>query len=241
MRMSSNWLARTELLIGQQNIEKLKNAHVLVAGLGGVGGYAAEQLCRCGIGKLTLADSDVVQPSNRNRQLIALLSTESQKKADVFYNRFLDINPSVKLTIVDEYLIDESIDKLLETPYDYIIDAIDTLTPKIQLLSKAKLKGFQMVSSMGSGGKFAPEKLEIADISESHHCKFAYIIRKYLRKYGVTDGIKVVYSPEPVSKSAVQAVEGEQNKKSIVGTISYMPAVFGCFCASLVIRDLLDL
>lgn len=238
---TDNWEERTELLVGPDGIKKLHNTHVLVAGLGGVGGYAAEQLCRAGVGKLTIVDSDLVQSSNRNRQIIALRSTQNQKKAEIFRQRLPDINPDIELNVKSEYLLDDTIDELLKEQYDYVVDAIDTLTPKVQLLAKAKLKGFRIVSSMGAGGKFDPSRVEISDISESHHCKFAYIVRKYLRKFKISSGIKVVFSPESVGKSAVIETNGEQNKKSVVGTISYMPSVFGCFCASVVIRDILEI
>lgn len=235
-----NWLERTELLLGKEHVQILKKAHVLVAGVGGVGGYAAEQLCRSGIGKLTIIDSDIVQPSNLNRQIIALRSSLGIKKIEVMKERLLDINPEVEVIAKDEYLIHESVDKALEGDYDYVVDAIDTLTPKVQLLAKARIKGLKIVSSMGAGGKTDPEKIEVCDISKSHHCRLAYVIRKYLRKYDVHDGIKVVFSPESVSKSSIIETNGEQNKKSVVGTISYMPAIFGCFCASVVIRDLIQ-
>lgn len=236
---SENWLERTELLLGREQLNKLKQAHIFIAGLGGVGGYVAEQLCRAGIGKLTLIDSDIIQPSNRNRQIIALKSTEGKKKTLALKTRLLDINPDIELITKDEYLIHESIDQALDGNFDYVVDAIDTLTPKVQLLAKAKLKGFRIVSSMGSGGRIDPGKVEITDISKSHHCRFAYVVRKYLRKYNIHDGIKVVFSPESVSKDTIIETDGVQNKKSVVGTISYMPAIFGCFCASVVIRDLL--
>lgn len=235
----SNWQERTALLIGDAGVSKLQRAHILVAGLGGVGGYAAEMLCRAGIGKLTIVDSDIVQSGNRNRQLIAMTSTLARNKTDVFRQRLMDINPDLDLVAKSDYLMDHTIDEVLDNYYDYIVDAIDTLTPKVQLLYKAKMKEFPVVSSMGSGGKFDPEMIKIADISESHHCKFAFTVRKCLRKYNVHTGIKVVFSPEMVNKSAVIETIGEQNKKSIVGTISYMPSIFGCFCASVVIRDIL--
>lgn len=234
-----HWLSRTELLTGPENLQKLQAAHVLVAGLGGVGGYAAEQLCRAGIGELTLIDGDTVNITNRNRQIIALLSNEGKRKADVMAQRLLDINPEIKLHIIDEYLKEDRFAPILETRFDYVVDAIDTLTPKVALLTEASRRGYRVVSSMGSGGKFHPEKVEISDISQSHHCKFAYIVRKYLHRQGVFTGITAVYSPEPVSKKAIREVKGEENKRSVVGTISYMPSVFGCFCASVVITNLL--
>ena len=237
---SNNWKERTELLIGSDGVTKLQNSHVLVAGLGGVGGYAVEQLCRAGIGKLTLVDADVVQPGNRNRQIIALKSTENLKKTEVFEKRLKDINPEIQLIVKPVYLVDKTIDEILKENYDYIVDAIDTITPKVQLLVKSKERGFNIVSSMGAGGKFNPSKIEIVDISESHHCKFASVIRKYLRKYNIHNGIKVVFSSETVAKQAVIEMENEKYKKSTVGTISYMPSLFGCFCASVVIRDLIN-
>ncbi|HJX71858.1 MAG TPA: tRNA threonylcarbamoyladenosine dehydratase [Bacteroidales bacterium] len=238
---TGNWKERTELLVGKEGIAKLQDAHVLVAGLGGVGGYAAEQLCRAGIGKLTIVDSDSIQSSNRNRQIIALKSTIHQKKTEVFRQRLLDINPEIQLIVKSDYLLDSSVDEILTSRYDYVVDAIDTLTPKVQLLVKAKLKNLRIISSMGAGGKFDPSGVEISDISESHHCRFASVVRRNLRKFNINEGIKVVFSPEMVSKSAVVEIKGEKNKRSVVGTISYMPPIFGCYCASVVIRDILGI
>jgi tRNA A37 threonylcarbamoyladenosine dehydratase len=234
-----DWLSRTELLLGREKLDRLSRAHILVAGLGGVGGYAAEQLCRAGIGEMTLIDGDKVNPTNRNRQIIALTSTEGLSKARVMADRLKDINPDIKLHIIDEYLKEDRFAAILEHPFDYVVDAIDTLTPKVNLLAESVKKGHRIVSSMGSGGRLNPEKIEIADISESHHCKFAYIVRKYLHKLDVHKGITVVYSPEPVSRQVIKEILGEENKRSIVGTISYMPPVFGCFCASVVVRNLM--
>jgi tRNA A37 threonylcarbamoyladenosine dehydratase len=234
-----NWTERTELLIGEEGVEKLSRAHVLVAGLGGVGGYAAEQLCRAGIGKLTLVDGDTIHPTNRNRQILALVSTEGINKSQLMSRRLKDINPAITLDVITAYLKEDEFPPILDHPFDYVVDAIDTLTPKVHLLATAFRKGFPIVSSMGSGGRLHPEKIRIADIADSHHCRFAYIVRKYLHRLGVRTGITVVYSPEPVGKEAVREVSGEENKRSVVGTISYMPAIFGCYCASVVIRDLL--
>jgi len=141
--------------------------------------------------------------------------------------------------LVGEYLKEDRFHEILDKPYNYVVDAIDTLTPKVALLAEAVKKGHRIVSSMGSGGRLQPEKVEIADIADSHHCKFAYIVRKYLHRMGVRSGITVVYSPESVSKKAIRETWGEENKRSVVGTISYMPPVFGCFCASVVIRGML--
>jgi tRNA A37 threonylcarbamoyladenosine dehydratase len=235
-----HWLSRTELLIGKENLDKLSASHVLVAGLGGVGGYAAEQLCRAGIGELTLIDGDIINATNRNRQIIALTSNTGKPKADLMAQRLLDINPDVRLNIIGEYLREDRFAVILDKSYDYIVDAIDTLTPKVTLLVEAVRKGHPVVSSMGSGGKLNPESVEINDISNSHHCRFAYIVRKYLHRQGVFTGVTAVYSPEPVSKKAILEITGEENKRSVVGTISYMPPVFGCFCAAVVIRNIIN-
>jgi tRNA threonylcarbamoyladenosine dehydratase len=234
-----HWLSRTELLLGKENLEILSRSHVLVAGLGGVGGYAAEQLCRAGIGAFTLIDGDKVSVTNLNRQILALQGNLGKSKTDLMAQRFRDINPDVRINLIGEYLKEDRFAAILENRFDYVVDAIDTLTPKVTLLAEAVKKGFPVVSSMGSGGKLLPEKVNICDISETNHCKFAYIVRKYLHRLGVYKGITAVYSPEPVSKKAVVEVTGEENKRSVVGTISYMPPVFGCFCASVVIRNLL--
>ncbi|MFO7371366.1 MAG: tRNA threonylcarbamoyladenosine dehydratase [Bacteroidales bacterium] len=235
-----HWLSRSELLIGKENMDKLAGAHVLVAGLGGVGGYAAEQLCRAGVGTLTLIDGDEVSVTNLNRQVIALKSNVGKPKAQLFEERLRNINPDIKLNIIGEYLKEDRFAAILDQKFDFVVDAIDTLTPKVALLAETVKKGYPVVSSMGSGGKLSPERIEIVDISETNHCKFAYIVRKYLHRQGVYKGITAVYSPEPVSKKAIREVTGEENKRSVVGTISYMPPVFGCFCASVVIRHLIN-
>jgi len=232
------WNDRTRLLIGDDGIDKLKNSHVLVVGLGGVGAYAAEQLARAGIGRMTIVDGDVVNVTNRNRQLLALNSTQGRPKAEVMAERIRDINPDVELEVINQYMKDDAIIELVSKPYDYVVDAIDTVAPKVFLLYYAKQNNQRIVSCMGAGGKFHPEKIEIADIAQSNHCRLAFYIRKRLHRLGVFDGIKAVFSPEPVDESAIVNVS-EQNKVSNVGTISYMPAAFGIFCASVVINDLL--
>jgi len=237
---SLSWQTRTELLLGKESLALLRDKHVLVAGLGGVGAMAAEQLCRAGIGSLTIVDGDTVHPSNRNRQLPALISTQGRAKTDIMSERFLDINLSVQLTVINEYIKDQRMIDILEQGYDYVVDAIDTLSPKVYLLYHAHRLGLPVVSSMGAGGKFDPGLVQVADLDDSYNCKLAYYMRKRLHKLGIRTGIKVVFSPEVVSRQSVQLSEGEINKKSTVGTISYMPAVFGCFCAATVIRDLID-
>ncbi|MBQ3896373.1 MAG: tRNA threonylcarbamoyladenosine dehydratase [Paludibacteraceae bacterium] len=237
--MSNEWQERTRLLLGDEGFEKLNSSHVLVVGLGGVGGYVAEQLTRAGIGELTIVDGDVVSQSNMNRQLLALQSTQGKPKAEVMAARLRDINPDIKLHVVNQFMKDQALIDLISQPYDYVVDAIDTVSPKVFLLYYAVQNNQRIVSCMGAGGKMHPDKIEIADIDKSHHCHLAFYIRKKLHKLGIRTGIKVVFSPEPVSKSAV-IEEESQNKASNVGTISYMPAAFGCFCASVVINGLLE-
>jgi tRNA A37 threonylcarbamoyladenosine dehydratase len=234
-----DWKSRTELLLGREKMEILESAHVLIAGLGGVGGYVAEQLCRAGLGTLTLVDNDSVNPSNRNRQIIALVSTEGDKKTEALEKRLKDINPEIHLNIEDTFLDEKNISKLLQNRVDYIADAIDTLSPKVALLSEGVKLGFRIVSSMGSGGKTDPSQVIVCDIEKSHHCKFATLVRKYLHRLNVRGGIEVVFSPERVSKESLLITDGSGNKRSMIGTISYMPAVFGCFMAATIIRGLL--
>lgn len=232
------WLSRTELLLGRNRLERLKAAHVLVAGLGGVGAYAAEQLCRAGIGEMTIVDGDCVEYSNKNRQLLALDSTLGRSKAELMAARFRDINPALRLHVIPEFIRDEGmIDVLGRASYDYVVDAIDTLAPKIFLIYHSLQKGLPVVSSMGSGGKLDPSKIEVADISKSYNCNLARMLRKRLHKLGIYKGVKVVFSSEQTDPEAVVLAES-QNKKSNVGTVSYMPPLFGCFAASVVIRDL---
>ena len=235
-----DWLERTALLVGSDNLKKLKAANVLVVGLGGVGAYAAEELCRAGIGKMTIVDGDVVEPSNRNRQLPALISTTGKPKAEILAERFRDINPEIELTVVTDFIKDEQIIELLKSQsFDYVVDAIDTLTPKVFLIYRSIQMGLKVVSSLGAGGKLDPQKVQIADISKSYNCKLARMLRKRLSKLGIKNGFTVVFSPEEVPENAVRIEEG-QNKKSTVGTISYMPPVFGCFISSVVIRGLIS-
>jgi len=236
----ANWLQRTELLIGEEGIKTLKDAHVLVVGLGGVGAYAAEQICRAGVGTMTVVDGDVVEETNRNRQLPALKSNEGRPKAEILADRFRDINPDIILHVFNHYLEHDEITKLLEAnKYDFVVDAIDTLSPKTFLIAKTLEFGYPLVSSLGAGGKFDPSKVEVTDIAKTYNCKLAKKLRKRLTRMGISKGFKVVFSSELVDIEKVISVKGK-NKASTVGTISYMPPIFGCFCASVVIRGLLQ-
>ncbi len=233
-----DWLERTELLLGEEKLGRLKKSNVLLVGLGGVGAYAAEQLCRAGVGKMTIVDGDVVEHSNRNRQLPALLSNTGEPKAEILAARFLDINPELKLTVVNDFIREDKIMELLKSqPFDYVVDAIDTLSPKVDLIYQARQLGLNVVSSMGTGGKIDPSKVQVIDISQSYNCKLARKLRKCLSKLNVKSGIQVVFSSELIEEGAVRIEDGH-HKKSTVGTISYMPPIFGCFISSVVIRDL---
>jgi len=234
----SDWLTRTELILDEGKLKKLKDSNVLVVGLGGVGAYAAEMICRAGVGAMTIVDGDNIHPTNRNRQLPALKSTEGMAKAEVMGHRILDINPDIKLTVIQEYIKDDRMMEVIDKGYDYVVDAIDTLSPKIFLIYHSLQRKLPVVSSMGAGGKFDPAKVSISDISETTDCSLARILRKRLHRLGIREGFTAVYSTEPVDKRKIVATNGEQNKASIVVTISYMPAAFGIACASVVIRDL---
>jgi tRNA A37 threonylcarbamoyladenosine dehydratase len=236
-----HWQSRTELLLGREALLKLKNAHVFILGLGGVGAYTAELLCRAGIGRLTIADGVKVQPSNINRQLIAMESTLGAEKAEVMALRLKEINPLVELNVINDFLREDTMDAILETGFDYVVDAIDTLSPKTFLIIKTLKKGYPIVSSMGAGGKVDPLLVRVTDISDSYNCRLAHSLRKQLHRLGIYKGFKVVFSPETVSKKSVKLIENEENKRSTVGTISYMPPMFGCIMASVVIRDLVGI
>jgi len=225
------WQERTELLLNREQMQRLHNARIAVIGLGGVGAYAAEMLARAGVGSLLILDSDNVSVSNRNRQLLALESTTGRPKTEVMAERLRDINPDLSLTIINDYLTPENVEQLLAGhQIDFLVDAIDTLSPKIALIRHCVSNKIPLVSSMGAGAKFDMTKVRIADISKSYNCPLAYILRKKLRKEGITKGFKVVFSEELPDREAIVPVE-ETNKKSQVGTISYLPAAFGLACA----------
>ncbi len=232
------WFSRTELLLGKDRLNYLKSKHVLIAGVGGVGAYAAEMICRTGIGRITIVDGDIVQPSNINRQLIALHSTVGNIKVNILRDRLLDINPDLNLTTINTFLQDERIPELLDaTKYDFVVDAIDTLSPKVFLIYNALIREIPLISSMGAGGKLDPSKIKVADISESYNCNLARFVRKRLSKLNAKQKFPVVFSSEQANQNAI-IVSEEKNKKSTVGTISYMPAIFGCYLGAYVVRNL---
>ncbi|MGL4520750.1 MAG: tRNA threonylcarbamoyladenosine dehydratase [Phocaeicola sp.] len=237
--MNNDWKERTLLLFGEEKVERLSQAHVLVVGVGGVGGYAAEMICRAGVGKMTIVDADIVQPSNINRQMAAVHSTIGEEKVAVLARRYKDINPDIELTIVAQYLKDEAIPQLLDSAkFDFVIDAIDTVAPKCYLIYHAKKRGIKIVSSMGAGAKSDISKVKFADLWDTYHCGLSKAVRKKLQKMGMKRKLPVVFSTEQPNSDAVLLVENERNKKSTAGTVSYMPAVFGCFLAEYVIKRL---
>lgn len=234
-----DWKQRTRLLLGEEKSERLRQAHVLVVGVGGVGAYAAEMLCRAGVGRLTLVDADTVQPTNINRQLPALHSTLGQPKVEVLAARFRDINPEVELTVLPVFLKDENIPQLLDAArYDFVVDAIDTLAPKCHLIAEALRRRIKIVSSMGAGAKSDITQIRFADIWDTYHCGLSKAVRKRLQKMDIRHKLPVVFSTEQADPKAVLLTDDEQNKKSTCGTVSYMPAVFGCYLAEYVIRRL---
>lgn len=226
-----NWTERTGMLLGDAGLARLASSHVVVVGVGGVGGFAAEMIARAGVGHMTVIDSDDVSDSNRNRQLLAMSSTVGRPKVEVLRERLVDINPELDIRTVEEYVDEASLPSLLDgMEIDYLVDAIDTLSPKIALIQYCLEKGIPMVSSMGSGAKLDATAVRIADISKTYQCPLAHMLRKRLHKLGIKSGFKAVFSPEmPIRESLV--IEESRNKKSQVGTISYLPAVFGCVCA----------
>jgi tRNA A37 threonylcarbamoyladenosine dehydratase len=234
-----DWKQRTRLLLGDEKMERLERAHVLVVGLGGVGAYAAEMMCRAGVGRLTLVDADSVQPSNINRQLPALHSTLGRNKVDILAERFRDINPEIEITAHPLFLTPQNIPSLLDgEQFDFIVDAIDTITPKCCLIAEALRRKLKIVSSMGAGAKSDITQVRFADLSETYHCGLSKAVRKRLQKMNVHRRLPVVFCTEQADAHAVILTEEEQNKKSTCGTVSYMPAVFGCYLAEYVIKRL---
>jgi tRNA threonylcarbamoyladenosine dehydratase len=233
------WLERTTLLIGEESVQKLAKSYVLVVGLGGVGSYAAECLARAGVGKMMIIDGDVVDATNKNRQLHALNSTVGQLKAELMATRLMDINPELELQTVSKFMEPEDMLNLLQTVrFDYILDCIDSVLPKLFLIENAKKTRQKIICAMGAGGKLDPSKIRITDISKTKECKFAQQIKKSLKRRGLSDGILVVFSEEIQKKSSLKVTDGSGYKKSFYGTIAYMPALFGLFMASEVIKRL---
>jgi tRNA threonylcarbamoyladenosine dehydratase len=236
------WMSRTQLLTGDAPIQNIMNKHVLVVGLGGVGGICAEMIARAGVGKLTICDADVVDLSNCNRQIPALHSTKGLLKTEVMAARLKDINPDIEIQIITDWVRDELTFKILdENKFDYAVDCIDTLSPKVFFIKACRDRNIPIVSSLGAGGKIDPTKIEVTDLAKTHQCNLARYVRKRLNKIGITKDVTCVFSPEPADQEKIIVTEKAYPKKSIIGTISYMPAIFGCVVASVVIRDLMQL
>ena len=234
-----DWQERTAMLVGEDMLEHFRNSTVAVIGVGGVGGYAAEMVVRAGIGHLIILDSDDVSVTNKNRQLLALDSNVGKPKCDVLAQRLMDINPCLDLVIIKEYLEAEKAGEVLGGyKIDFLVDAIDTLSPKLHLIKYCMDSGIPLVSSMGAGAKFDATKVRLTDVSKSFNCPLAYIVRKRLRHMGIKKGFKVVFSEELPDRESIVPCE-DRNKKSQVGTISYIPAVFGCVCAQAAVQHLM--
>lgn len=237
--MQTNWLERTELLIKESGMEKLHNANVLVIGLGGVGSFAAEFLARAGVGNMTIVDGDIVDITNINRQLPALHSTVGQSKVDLVGQRLLDINPQLNLVQINEFLTPDRMEEVIDSQkFNYILDCIDSVTPKIMLLKMAKRKKVKVVSCMGAGGKIDPSKVMVRDISKTYNCFLAKQVRKRLKKEHIDKGIRCVFSNEIQNEGSLKMTDGSNYKRSFYGTISYIPALFGLYAASEVINYL---
>ena len=234
-----SWLERTELLVQKEGVEKLQKANILIVGLGGVGSFAAEFIARAGINKITLVDGDVFDITNKNRQLTALDSTIGKSKAQVLANRLKDINSEIELTILEEFLSPERAFEIVSEKFDYVLDCIDSITPKINLIVAARRKKVKIISSMGAGGKLDATKIKVKDISKTNNCSMARTLRKRLKKHKVDKGVKAVFSEEFQIPESLKLTDGKNYKKSFYGTISYMPAAFGLQAASFVINEII--
>jgi tRNA A37 threonylcarbamoyladenosine dehydratase len=235
----AEWTERAELLFKKEGLEKLKNANILIVGVGGVGSFAAEFIARAGVGKITIVDGDVVDITNINRQLPALHSTVGKPKIDVVGDRLLDINPELTLTKIKEFLSPERAFEIVDEQYDYVMDCIDSVTPKLNLIIAAKRKRVKIISSMGAGGKMEAAKVKVSDISNTENCFLAKAIKKRLKEVKIDKGVKVVFSSEIQDENSLRITDGKNFKKSFYGTNSYMPGLFGLYAAETVIRHLL--
>ena len=240
--MQKNWLERTELLVKEEGIETLRNANLLVIGLGGVGSFAAEFLARSGVGKMTIVDGDTVDITNINRQLPALHSTIGQSKVNLVADRLLDINPELDLTKLNEFLHPERMAEIISgQKFDYILDCIDSVTPKIELIKAAKRNRIKIVSCMGAGGKTNPAKVMVRDISKTYNCFLAKQVRKRLKTEHIDKGVRCVFSNEIQDEESLKMTDGSNYKRSFYGTISFIPAIFGLYAAAEVINYLLKI
>lgn len=234
-----SWLERTQLLVQEEGLKKLQNANILVVGLGGVGSYAAEFIARAGVNKMTIVDGDVFDETNKNRQLPALNSTIGKAKVAVLKDRLLDINPEIELTVLQEFLSPERAYEIVSKEFDYVLDCIDSITPKVNLIVAARRKKVKIISSMGAGGKLDATKIKVRDIAKTKNCTMARVLRKRLKERKVDKGVKAVFSDEVQIPASVKITDGTNFKKSYYGTISYMPAAFGLQAAAHVVNFIL--
>lgn len=234
----AKWQERAALLFKEEGLNKLKNSNVLVVGLGGVGSFAAEFLARAGVGNMTIVDGDTVDITNINRQLPALHSTVGQPKVKIVGDRLMDINPELNLTRVEEFLSPERAIEIVTPDFDYVLDCIDSATPKLNLIVAAKRKKVKVISNMGAGGKLLSSKIVVKDISKTDVCPLAKNIRKRLKKEGISSGVKAVYSLEHPDETSLKTTDGSNFKKSFYGTNSWMPALFGLHAAETVVKHL---
>lgn len=233
------WQERAELLFKTEGLERLRNSKVMVVGLGGVGSFAAEFLARAGVGNMTIVDGDTVDITNINRQLPALHSTVGQPKVTIVGDRLMDINPELNLTRIEEFLSPERAFELVTPEFDYVLDCIDSITPKLNLIIAAKRKKVKIISNMGAGGKYEASKVRVADISKTDVCPLAKTVRKRLKKEGITKGVKAVFSVETPDETSLKMTNGLNFKKSFFGTNSWMPALFGLHAAETVVKYIL--
>lgn len=232
------WLERTALLYSEEKIQKLQNAHVLVVGLGGIGSFAAEFIARAGVGTMTIIDGDVFDPTNKNRQLTALDSTIGKNKAVVLSERLSDINPNLKLNVIEEFVLPQRVWELLaKFKPDYVMDCIDSVTPKLEWIIACKRLKIKIITHLGAGGKIDPSKVRVTNLENTHNCKLGSHIKKRMKRKEISlRGIKAVFSEELQRKESLKMTDGTNFKKSFYGTVSYMPALFGLMGAAEVIR-----
>jgi len=234
------WQERAELLFKQEGLNALKNANVLIIGMGGVGSFAAEFIARAGVGNITIVDGDTVDITNINRQLPALHSTIGKPKVEIVGDRLMDINPELNLTRIQEFVSPERAYEIVTNEYDYVLDCIDSITPKLNIIVAAKKAKVKIISNMGAGGKMLVNKVVVKDISKTDVCPLAKVIRKRLKKMGIKSGVKAVFSLEKPDETSLKMTDGTNFKKSFFGTNSWMPGLFGLHSAETVIRYLLS-
>lgn len=229
---------RTRLLLGEEGIDRLRRAHIAVFGVGGVGGYAVEALARSGVGEFTLVDNDTVSLSNINRQIIALSSTVGRYKTEVFAERILNIDPTTVVHPVNAFVLPENVGEFDFSSFDYVIDAVDTVSAKIAIVVEAQRAGVPVISAMGAGNKLDPTRLEVEDLSKTSVCPLARVMRIELRRRGIRH-LKTVYSRETPVKVFSKPSEGNEKRRAIPGSVAFVPSAAGLIIASEVVKDLM--